>query len=211
MPDPFAQYASPAAPTAGKPDPFAAYTAPSAPDDSSSGVIPYALTGAAGAMRFGAQPLATAVMDFATSPAIPALGSKAGQVVGGIGPATTALLAGRPMEALTAAALAGRTSWMGGRAGWFTAKAAQKLAGPISEGLEAVAPYAEAASTPLAVISGGAALAAPFLDDPQFKALMAQHASAGRDALQKTGSYWDALKAYFSGQATLQSLSDNTK
>lgn len=41
----------------------------------------------------------------------------------------------------------GPGAWAGGKAGWFTGKAVQGAAGPVSRAIEAVAPYAQALST----------------------------------------------------------------
>jgi hypothetical protein len=74
--------------------------------------------------------------EVATNPNMRSLGSTAGQIVGGIAGAKTL----NPLN------VAGGV-WAGGRAGWHTGALAQKLATPVAKALEAVAPYAQAAST----------------------------------------------------------------
>jgi hypothetical protein len=168
----------------------------------------------AGALRYGVPAAANAILNFATNPTAPLTGSAIGRVVGGVAPTVSELASGNIPAAAYALGTAGKTAWAGGRAGFYTAKFLRDSAANaldkvpyLSEAVEAAGPLAEAVSTPLAGASGGAMLAAPWFDDPQVRAAIASHVQAGADALHATGSYWDALKAYFSGQATLQTLS----
>jgi len=97
---------------------------------SSVGALPLAAAGAAA-------PFASrAVMEVATSPAVPRTMSTIGQIVGGVEGA----MHGGPMGA------AGGV-WTGGKAGWFTGKLAQRLAAPVAALAEKAAPYAQTLTT----------------------------------------------------------------
>lgn len=74
--------------------------------------------------------------EVATSPLVPKVVAKAGQLAGG----AQAALRGSPFG------IAG-DAWAGGRAGWFTGKLAQNVAAPVANALETLAPYAQAIST----------------------------------------------------------------
>lgn len=77
----------------------------------------------------------TALLEVATNPNVPKVGSVIGQVVGGVQGAIRS-----PLDAAGGA-------WAGGKAGWFTGKLAQKLATPLAAAAEKVAPYAQTLST----------------------------------------------------------------
>jgi hypothetical protein len=75
-------------------------------------------------------------MEVATHPNAAKTGAAIGQVLGGVEGA----LKGGPLGA------AGGV-WTGGKAGWFTGKLAQRMAAPVANALEKVAPYAQTLST----------------------------------------------------------------
>ncbi len=86
-------------------------------------------------------------METATNPAVPRIGSTVGQIAGGI----EGLMKGGPLAAAGGA-------WVGGKAGWFTGKLAQKIAAPIAGMAEAAAPYVNAVA-PITNAAGVGALA----------------------------------------------------
>lgn len=90
---------------------------------------------------------ADAALGFATSPTAAKTAGAIGRVVGGVAPTVSALAAGQPMAALAAAAMSGKTSWAGGKAGYYTGKAAQQASGPVAGALQQAAPYSQALST----------------------------------------------------------------
>lgn len=95
----------------------------------------------------GAPLVATAAEQVFTNPALPQVASKIGRVAGGVVPSIVAASEGSPMATIAALAAAGKTSWAGGKMGYFTGKAAQAAAEPVAKTLRAVAPYAQALST----------------------------------------------------------------
>lgn len=100
------------------------------PAQSDSGALGTAAAGASVA------PAATLAAEVATNPGVPRTVAAVGRVSG----AVEGALKGGPLAI-------GPGSWAGGKAGWFTGKAAQSAAAPVANLLDAARPYAQALST----------------------------------------------------------------
>lgn len=82
-----------------------------------------------------------ALMEFATNPNAAKTGGAIGRAIGAVAPTAAALSNGDPMGVATGVALSGKTSWAGGKAGWFTTKLAQNLSAHIAKIAEEAEPY----------------------------------------------------------------------
>lgn len=89
----------------------------------------------------------TAAEEVFTNPEFPQMAAKVGRVAGGIVPTAVAAYEGSPWGATAALAASGKTSWAGGKMGYFTGKTLQGATEPIAKTLAAVAPYAQALTT----------------------------------------------------------------
>lgn len=124
------------------------------PENSARGLNAAAQMGAVGRSVPAA---ATAAEQFFTSPTLPKTAAAIGRTVGAVAPAAGEFLAGNPAAAIALATNAGKGSWAGGKAGYFTGKLAQSAAEPVAKGLRAAAPYAQGLNT-LSTIQGALGL-----------------------------------------------------
>ncbi len=88
---------------------------------------------------------ANLAMRFGTNPNAPKIGAKLMKVVAGVASPIVGAIEGGPMGAAAGLYAAPKSAWAGSKVGWFGTKMLQGVARPIAGGLDAIAPYAEAA------------------------------------------------------------------
>ncbi len=173
-----------------------------------SSLIPAAGLALAGASKIAA-PITTAVTDFATNPAVPKIGSAIGKAAGGLAPVVAGALEGGPLGALVGIAAASKGAWAGSKTGWFTAKMLQQLGIPAAKLFEKVAPYADAATLPLAAASAEADALNRLNDPSELKALEAR-LSGQEPAGTKHADYIDTLNRWLGTVKAAQQVAPNT-